>query len=93
MFRCNTLLLLLLLQTSLLILAHIAFLFFLGLALIFLLSLQLNLFPTGGMVTLGSGGGFADWEPVFERLAFCAAFDGYRATIDQRAELGPPLFD
>jgi hypothetical protein len=40
-----------------------------------------------------SGGGFADWETVFERLAFCAAFDGYRATIDQRAELGPPLFD
>lgn len=40
-----------------------------------------------------SGGGFADWETVFERLAFCAAFDGYRATIDQRAELGPPLVD
>jgi hypothetical protein len=38
-----------------------------------------------------SGGGFADWETVFERLAFCAAFDAYRATIDQRAELGPPL--
>lgn len=34
--------------------------FFLGLALIFLLSLQLNLFPTGGMVTLGTGGGLAD---------------------------------
>ena len=39
-----------------------------------------------------SGGGYADWETVFERLAFCAAFDGYRATIDQRADLGPPLF-
>lgn len=34
--------------------------FFLGLALIFLLSLQLNLFPTGGMLTLGSGGGLGD---------------------------------
>ncbi len=34
--------------------------FFLGLGLIFLFSLELQVLPTGGMVTLGGDGGFAD---------------------------------
>lgn len=34
--------------------------FFLGLGVIYIFSLQLNLLPTGGMVTLGGEGGFSD---------------------------------
>jgi len=34
--------------------------FFLGLAVIYLFALQLGWFPTGGMLTLGRGGGFVD---------------------------------
>jgi peptide/nickel transport system permease protein len=34
--------------------------FFLGLAMIYVFSLTLGWFPTGGMLTLGRGGGFAD---------------------------------
>jgi peptide/nickel transport system permease protein len=34
--------------------------FFLGLAMIYVFALTLGWFPTGGMVTLGRGGGFAD---------------------------------
>ena len=42
---------------------------------------------------LRSGNGFADWETVFERLAFREAFDSFKSAIDQRSAAGPPLFD
>ncbi len=41
---------------------------------------------------LRSGGGFADWETVFERLVFRAAFGRFQARIAERSALGEPLF-
>ena len=40
---------------------------------------------------LRSGGGFADWETVFERLAFRAAFGGFQASV-ARSLTAAPLF-
>ena len=42
---------------------------------------------------LRSGKGFADWETVFERLAFREAFESFVREVDERSTVGPPLFD
>ena len=42
---------------------------------------------------LRGGEGFADWETVFERVAFREAFERFRRSVDEVAGKGPPLFD
>jgi hypothetical protein len=42
---------------------------------------------------LRAGGGYADWETVFERIAFREAFERFRDDINEAAAEGPALFD
>ena len=48
---------------------------------------------TGMWSELRSGGGFADWETVLERIVCRVAFDCFLAAVNERSTQGPPLFD
>lgn len=42
---------------------------------------------------LRAGKGYANWETVFERIAFREAFEEFRRVVDRHAARGPALFD